>query len=711
MADAVAMASRHRALTENGSDLLVQTDLVGQITYMSPSIEAMTGFTPDELIGRTIAELVGEDTAQRLSQAVQDRIRHPEAPFLGVEYPAPHKDGRTIWLQAMPAPLIDPETGKMIGVTDVVRDITARKAAEEKLAFANVMLQVQMEASPSGKLVVDAASRIVAFNTKFAELWALTPEELRTLPISAVMDRMAALSRDPRELRERIEELRANPFADSHDEVWTTSGRCINRFSTPLRGAKGEYLGRAMFFHDITDYRNALENAVRAARFDNLTGLANRAVFVDTLNAAIAATRRGGDGFSVVFLDLDHFKDVNDTLGHAAGDELLKAVSRRLRAAVRRNDIIARFGGDEFAIHLAGVATPAAAGRMAEKLKRVLRDPFQIHGQTIHVGSSFGVDVYGPHARDAKTLLAHADLALYRAKDDGRGGWRLFNASMEREVHTRVNLAAELREAVASGQLFMLYQPQVDLRTRRVVGAEALMRWRHPTKGVLGPSLFIPVAEQMGLIGELGRWALAEACGQARKWLDEGLPPLRMAVNVSSLQFGSLAALESDIAAAMDKTGLSPDCLELEITETALMNATRGNGELLERLRQTGVKIALDDFGTGYSSLHYLSRFPVSRIKIAQDFVQGMDEAPANAAIIRATIGLARELGVAVIAEGVEKAEQVRALESWGCAEAQGYHFARPMAPELAAAYVRKMEPARRPIPALANDDDQASVG
>ena len=381
----------------------------------------------------------------------------------------------------------------------------------------------------------------------------------------------------------------------------------------------------------------------------------------------------------MLYLDLDHFKDVNDTLGHPIGDRLLQAVADRLQANVRASDTLARFGGDEFALLMTDIADPTDAGVLADNLLHIMIEPFMLGGNQIQSGVSIGVATYEPDAPDAETLLAHADVALYRAKSEGRRTYRFFTGAMDAEVRKRVALTAELQAGVAADQLFLIYQPQVDMESGRLVGLEALVRWNHPTRGVLLPGEFLPVAERSGLIVMLGNWVLRSACRQARQWLDAGiaLPPL--AVNVSALQFKAPRELEKEIEAALTESRIPPAALEIELTESALMGTSNGHDNVVERLRARGLRIAIDDFGTGYSSLLYLRRFPVDRIKIAQEFVKDIGIEPNDTAIAKAAIGLARELGIGVIAEGVETAEQVRLLHEWGCRQAQGFYFAAAM--------------------------------
>ena len=446
---------------------------------------------------------------------------------------------------------------------------------------------------------------------------------------------------------------------------------------------------------DITERKRIVEQIRYSARHDNLTGLANRAVFVDTLKEAIERAERSGEIFAVLYLDLDHFKDVNDTLGHPVGDLLLQCVADRLQSAIRSTDTVARFGGDEFALIQTGISEPLEAAVLAAKLLSAISLPCAIQGNEFGSGASIGIAVYGAESPSAEILLSHADVALYRAKAEGRGTYRFFTDAMDLAVRTRVTLGAELREAMTGGELFLLYQPQIDVDTGQFVGVEALARWRNPKRGVILPDIFIPVAEQSGLIPALGRWVIHEACRQMQEWIEAGIAPPLMAVNVSGLQFKTPMALETGIAEILTETALPPERLELELTESVLMVVSQAHNDALLRLRKAGHRIAIDDFGTGYSSLQYLGRFPVDRIKIAQNFITGLTSNSSAAVIVKAAIGLAHQLNLDVVVEGVETAEQLKLVRSCGCRKVQGYYFSKP----LPAAQVSMLLRAGRIVP------------
>ncbi len=673
-----------REFIDRGNDVIVQTDLSGRITYISPSVTALSGYLPEEQLGLTLADIAGDSAAAAIEASIRASLTDPARAPAPVEYQFVHKDGRLLWLESRPRLLLDPLSGAHIGFTDVVRDVTQRKAAEAEREFANIVLKSQIDASPVAMLLVDPGRKTSWLNRMYAAMWGIPPEDMVEGRHDSIYRKCLSQVKEKALFAARVEYLNSHLEDNATDIINLIDGRIIERYGVGVHSPQGSYLGRVWYFRDITEHRRALARAIHMARVDGLTGLPNRTVFVEALKQAMVRTRRGDPGFAVLYIDLDHFKDINATRGHPVGDELLQAVGRRLQANVRHGDTVARFGGDEFAILALDSSEAGAVARLAENLIEVIEEPFSIRGAEIRTSASIGVDIDATGASDPEVLLSHADLALYRAKAEGRGLHRVFTEAMDTEARERVALAEELRDAIDLGQLFLLYQPQVALSDGAITGLEALVRWRHPTRGEIEPGVFIPVAEEMGLIGKLGRWVLRTACRQAGAWRDAGAPPVRICVNVSALQLKAPLALEADIAAALAEAGLPPERLELELTETVLMSASRENGDVLERLGKAGVTIAIDDFGTGYSSLDYLRRFPTDRIKIAQNFVSQLRPVGGDAAIVKATLGLARELAIMVIAEGVETEAQCELLKGWGCAEAQGFYFAEPLEPDEA---------------------------
>jgi len=430
-------------------------------------------------------------------------------------------------------------------------------------------------------------------------------------------------------------------------------------------------------------HTRSLEQANRTiaalANADPLTGLANRRVFLDRLGLACAANRRAADPFAILLLDLDNFKNVNDTLGHPAGDALLREVAVRLSQAARESDLVARLGGDEFAILQLGVTNPDKAGALASRIAVSLAAPCKIAGSNVHATASIGIGIWSPATAGSEALVMQADLALYQAKDDGRNCYRFHLAELDRQVHERVMVAEELRLGIERGELELYYQPLVELRSGRFIGLEALARWNHPERGLVMPSVFIPLAEQTGSIVALGRWVIDEACRQLRSWRDQNIPAPHICVNISALQLRDGCDLARDVTSILPRWGIAPTDLEIELTETVLMEAAQRHNKSLEQLRQLGVRIAIDDFGTGYSSFGYLATYPVTRLKIAQELVFPVTTDSRSAAVVRAAIELGNALGIEVVAEGVETEAQARFLAAAGCDQAQGYHFSPPV--------------------------------
>jgi diguanylate cyclase (GGDEF)-like protein len=473
--------------------------------------------------------------------------------------------------------------------------------------------------------------------------------------------------------------------------------RFFNVTATPLATKAAHLQSIAFVAVDDTERRQVEEALIERGRHDRLTGLANRGYFIERARQAIADAGHRGQGYAMLCLDVDALKDINATMGYVIADGLLKGVAGRLAKCVGASDLVARFGADDFVILRMQVADQQAAEQFARELLDVLARPHIIQGHTIRCTVSIGLSVHDATPARAEVLVGQADMAMHRAKARGRNTYDFFAESMDEEVRSRVTLARDLRDGLAAGQFFLVYQPRIDIESGLVVGVEALVRWHHPQSGLVPPAIFIPVAEGTGLIQELGLWVLGEACRQARHWLDAGVDIGRMAVNISGLQIRMPLELERGIEAALADAGLPPDKLEIEITESALVEASHAHDDLLQRLRCRGISIALDDFGTGYSSLSYVRHLPVDRIKIAQEFVRGITTNRGDASITRFSVRLARELGLDVVAEGVETPEQLAKLKEWGCTGVQGYLISRPLpADELAPFLAAHGSPSKR---------------
>ncbi|HYB55403.1 MAG TPA: EAL domain-containing protein [Alphaproteobacteria bacterium] len=543
------------------------------------------------------------------------------------------------------------------------------------------------EAAPDGILVLEATSgRILEANPFLAELLGHAGD---WFPGKYLWD--IGIFGEPEQARRAFEELSDKGYLRLEGlPLAAKDGRRIEiefiANSYQENGAKAIQCN----VRDITERKLAERRMARLAWTDPLTRLPNRRTFDERLKEAFSSTGRGARGFAVLYLDVDHFKDINDTLGHQKGDLLLKEVATRLKASMRETDLVARFGGDEFAILQTNVTDPADAGALAEKIRASLAAPYRIDGNEVRTTVSIGIALYSNDIARADTMVSQADLALYRAKEEGRNRFSFHTRELDHEVGDRVALGNELRTALQRGEFELYYQPQVELNSGNITRLEALVRWFNPRRGPVPPLVFIPVAEKTGSIVPIGRYVIKQICRQLKEWREAGLSSPVVSINLSATQFKLAQNVEHDIAESIEAYGIIPENVEIELTESVLQAAAREHRDALDRLRRLGVRLVIDDFGTGYSSLEYLKALPVSRLKIAQQFMIDAPRDLGHAAIVRATISLAREFGLDVIAEGVETRDQVGFLLAFGCTTAQGYYFSRPVNAARAAELLRQ---------------------
>ena len=550
------------------------------------------------------------------------------------------------------------------------------RAGEASLEAENAALRSELdllrdalERMPHGMCAFDGNDRLVLANAHYRKIWSLPEDLVRPgATFREIMD--ATPGRETAASRERG----APPpgSVGTRQREWQLDdGRIIEVVVS--RRADGSCVA---LHEDVTERRRTQERISFLARHDLLTGLPNRTVLREELDRALAAARRG-ETLALLCLDLDRFKPVNDTYGHAVGDELLRQVAARLRECVREVDVVARMGGDEFAVVQRRGSQPYGSTRLAQRIIDVLTKPFDVEGHVVHIGTSVGIALAPDDGRDPETLQRNADLALYRAKNDGRGTFGYFEPAMNHRIEARRGIENDLRSAIAESRLHLVHQPRIDLADGRVIGVEALLRWAHPERGTVSPAEFIPLAEETGLIVPIGRWVLEQACRDALSWPAH----VPVAVNVSAVQFARGSVLP-DVLAALAATGLPPRRLELEVTESSMIKDAASALSVLHTLREKGVRVALDDFGTGYSSLSHLRSFPFDHLKIDRSFVRDAPERPDLRAIIRGATVLASGMQMQTTAEGVETKEQMRIVRALGCNSAQGYLFSRPVAAE-----------------------------
>ncbi|WP_158812771.1 bifunctional diguanylate cyclase/phosphodiesterase [Methylocapsa sp. S129] len=571
-------------------------------------------------------------------------------------------DGRTIEINYAPYG----ERGWIITYDDV----SARVKAEQALAEQNERFDAALTNIPHGVCMFDADKRLILCNAGYRELYALPPElTLAGTPLQRILDYRAAIGNAPIEMAtyfDVADEANAAGGARS-TRVPLRDGRTVRIAHNPMSG--GAYVAT---HEDITQAVRAEEQIRYMGSHDGLTGLPNRSLLRDRIGEAMARIRRGGM-FCIHYLDLDNFKTVNDTHGHPIGDLLLKQVAERLRRCLRETDTLARLGGDEFVVLQDDIEKPEQAGSLARRFIEAMAEPFDLDGRQVYLGVSVGVSVCPGDGADVDTLLKNADMAMYRSKSEGRNTYRFFEFAMDARIQERRLLEMSLRRAVANEEFELYYQPQVDAQTEAITGCEALLRWNHPTRGMVPPAEFIPVAEEIGVIVPLGAWVIQQACREAATWPKH----IGVAVNLSSAQFKGLTLVQT-VVSALDASGLSPLRLELEITESALLANSESTIATLNHLRALGVRIAMDDFGTGYSSLSYLRSFPFDKIKIDRSFIKDLGEKGDCAAIVKAVASMGAALGMTTTAEGVETIEQLHQIRVHGCNEVQGYFFGRP---------------------------------
>jgi diguanylate cyclase (GGDEF)-like protein len=546
------------------------------------------------------------------------------------------------------------------------------KASQRELHEQKIRLNTAINNMSQGLVLFDSSERIVVRNHRYIEMYGLPSDVVQ--PGRSFRD-LILHRKKTGSFEGDIEEYRATLMRSlargktTQTLVHPADGRAIQIVNQPL--PDGGWLAT---HEDVTEQRQSGAKIAYLAHHDALTGLANRVAVGQKIEEAAARHRRWGDPFSVLLLDLDRFKYVNDTLGHPAGDALLQEVAIRLKASLRETDVLGRIGGDEFAIIQAGEMNQReAAGAFADRVIEIIGKPFSIDGNEVNIGTSIGIALAPEHASTPDDLLKMADMALYCAKSVGRNGYRFFDPEMTEAAGARREVETELRHAIQNDQLALYYQPIIDCKTSKICGVEALIRWRHPTKGVIAPEQFIPLAQETGLINQIGEWVLRTACTEAAKWPSG----VKVAINLSPVQFRK-ASLGDVVMSALAQSGLPPNRLELEITETALIDCAAECLPTLRRLKNAGIAIALDDFGTGYSSLSHLTMFPFDKIKIDQSFIQNMTRRADCAAIISATLTLAKGLDIETTAEGVETVEQYRFLRLAGVTSLQGFLFKRP---------------------------------
>ncbi|MDB5808504.1 MAG: hypothetical protein JWN94_626 [Betaproteobacteria bacterium] len=696
---------------------IIVQDEHGLIQRWNRAAERIFGWTEQEAMGTRMLAVPEDRKAE--GKDFRERILRGDH-FADVETVRLHKDGGVRPVSISAAPLRD-VNGEPSGIVMLAADISERKRAERRQNIQNAVTLLLAEAESVDQVIpriiqtlcealgwVAGARRIIAKDDgwmRHIEDWGLPAPEIQAFLRHSATRVDTTGDKNVGFLRKVWASGQPVWLADIAEEKTFVRGTAAvaaglrSAFAFPIL-VSGEFYGVIeLFAHQVRPRdeeviriatqissqigqfiarKEAESHLTFFANHDTLTGLPNRAMFNQRLTQALARAQRLSTMAAVLFIDLDRFKVINDTLGHDAGDQLLKQLAERLRECLREGDTFGRLGGDEFVVLIEDVAGPTQISGVAQKILETVARPYMISGQEFHVTASIGVSVYPDDGLDQQTLLKNADIAMYRAKEQGKNNHTFYSAQMNSHTFERLALETSLRRAIEREEFLLHYQPKVDMRSGRITGVEALVRWQHPELGMVPPGQFIALAEEAGLIAPIGDWVLRTACAEAQSWVAKGMSPIGVAVNLSARQFAG-DELAASIMRVLRETGLDPHLLELEITESTVMHNAERAAEVLQHLKRLGVRIAIDDFGTGYSSLSYLKRFPISSVKIDRSFVLDLPTNKDDAAITQAVIAMAHSLRLRVIAEGVETSEQYQFLEEHQCDEMQGHYFSKPV--------------------------------
>jgi diguanylate cyclase (GGDEF)-like protein/PAS domain S-box-containing protein len=687
-ADLARRDGRLGALLQNSADGIVAIRADGTISYESDTIERMLGYKATDRLGHQVLEYIHPDDLPGI-QSMLDQIKTTPGARVVREYRVQHADGSWHFMEAIVQNLLDDPAVEAIVIN--FRDVTERRALQAEVTHLAFQFRSLMENTEDSIYFKDRECRLVHASRRMANnLGFSDPSELVGKTDIDLFGEAFGRQTRAEELQimasnEPIIGMVENRPIGDREANWTLTTK------VPLHDEAGETVGLLGITREINELKQTELDLAQMAFHDILTGLPNRTLFSDRLSHALARTTRSASRLAVMFIDLDDFKTVNDTLGHDAGDALLVAVAQRLRAALRPSDTIARMGGDEFAVLLEDQQNEHDPIEAAERLRIALSStPFNIAGQELFVHASIGVTVSSPRTANIAELLKEADLAMYTSKTRGKGRSEVFDPSMQDVVNARLALKADLERALERGEFELLYQPIFSLANRTIEGVEGLIRWHHPSRGLVAPVDFIPLAEETGLMVSIARWCLDQACGQMIAWDAAGMRPIKMSMNISARQILLGQELVDDVATTLARHGLAPERLTLELTESMLMQDTEDIATTVASLKALGIDLALDDFGTGYSSLSYLSRFPFDVLKIDRAFVAGLGTGPDKEELVRSIVNLARSMNLRTVAEGIETEAQLAILARFGANSGQGWLFAKALTPDALLDMVRR---------------------
>ncbi len=680
---------RYRNILDGIQDAYFEVDLKGRITFFNNALCRQLGYDKEELMGMTPQQYTDHDTQQRMFDAFI-QLYKTGVSIKAIEETIIRKDG-TVGVSELSVSLMRDSAGKPMGFAGISRDVSERKQMEETIRQSEERYRTIIDEMEEWYFETDLIGNITFCNDIFANILGYSLKELNNLNL------LKFLKKDDSDSVYRLFKQvyhSGNPSKNfPYEFIRPNSNRTSAEFSVfPKRDKDAKIIGYRGVGHDITERKHAEERIQYLATHDILTGLPNRLMFSQLLNHAILSSKRYQRQFAILFIDLDRFKIINDTLGHEAGDRLLQEISMRLMQTLRAVDVVARLGGDEFVILIEEISDLHQVEIVADRILSVVIKPVTLMNEECRVTASIGISVFPKDAEDEQSLMKNADLAMYLAKEEGKNNYQFYTPDIHSKSLELLSIETNLRSALERNELTLQYQAKVDFKTNTINGVEALLRWDSPILGSVTPTQFIPVAEESGLIVPIGRWVLKTACAQNAAWHHAGLPPVRVAVNLSLRQLSDEFLID-DIKNALNDSGMDPELLELEITESMVMHNPIRMIAVLKDIKKLGVRIAIDDFGTGYSSLAQIKNFPVDTLKVDRSFIRNITKDAEDDAITDAIISMGKTLNLTVVAEGVETVEQMNFLRDHSCDEMQGFYFSKPVLPEEFADLLRKHDP------------------
>jgi diguanylate cyclase (GGDEF)-like protein/PAS domain S-box-containing protein len=682
-------AERYRTILDEMEDGYFEVDLAGNFIFINDAGCRLLGYSKEELLGTSFRGHLNKEDLEIVYNAF-GKIYSTGKPERGISYRAIRKDGTTGFAEIAGFPLQN-QKREIIGFRGIGREITERKQAEEALRQSEERYRTIIEAMEEWYFETDLAGNVTFFNDIFANVLGYSQKELTGLNFQSFVKKEESDSvyRLFNQVFKTGKTTKNFPYEFIHTDGTVTSAE----FSIfPKRDKEGTVYGFRGVGHDITERKHAEEKIQYQATHDALTGLPNRLMFSQLLNQAIKSARRYKRQFAVLFIDLDRFKIINDTMGHDAGDQLLQEIAARLKQTLRAVDITARLGGDEFVILIEEVSDSSHVSTVAHKIITSIIKPLTIMMQECRITASIGISIYPKDAEDEQSLMKNADMAMYLAKEEGKNNYQFYSEDVQSKSLERLSIETNLRFALERNELSLHYQAKLDFKTNVITGVEALLRWQNPNLGSVTPTQFIPVAEESGLIIPIGRWVMRAACAQNVAWQRQGLPPVCMAVNLSLRQLTDDNLID-DIRTALNDSGMAPNLLELEITESMVMHNPARMISILAKIKSLGVRLAIDDFGTGYSSLAQIKHFPIDTLKVDRSFIRNIPQDVEDKAITEAIIAMGKTLSLTVVAEGVETQEQLDFLREHSCDEMQGFYFSKPIVPDKFADLLRNHDP------------------